>query len=252
MIKHISQILITKEKEPIPPPLQIAIQSVKNCFNNCSYTLYDNEKIIEIIRDGISQEALRAYMKIKPYANKASFARYCIIYLQGDWYVDITIKMLKGITIPDNIDFLGFRDLGDGLTPNSLPYNIQNSLFYSNKNNPVLEKAIEIVIENCTIENYGVTPVCTTGPGVLGRALAINGMKSTHILGLFMPLTPNHRIKNRSYILPDGNIVALHKNAWMPDALPADISAFGLKTTNNYIQMWNTRDVYDSSINLIN
>ena len=191
-------------------------------------------------------------MKIKPYAYKASFARYCIIYLQGGWYVDITIKMLMGIDISESTDFFGFRDLGDGLVPNTLPYNIQNSFFYSKKNSQILEKAIDLVIENCRNENYGVSPVCTTGPGVLGRALAINGLKKTHVLGLFMPLTPNHKLKNRSYILPDGNIVALHKNAWFPESKASDISAFGLKNTNNYIKMWQERNVYDDSINLLN
>ena len=68
-------------------------------------------------------------MKIKPYANKASFARYCIVYLQGGWYIDITIKVLKGINLSVETDLFGFRDLGDGLIQNTLPYNIQNSFF---------------------------------------------------------------------------------------------------------------------------
>ena len=129
MITNISQILITKEKEEIPPLIKNAINTVKLCFKNCNYKLYDDEKIIETIREGIGEEALKSYMKIKPYANKASFARYCIVYLQGGWYVDITIKMLKAINLSENIDFFGFRDLGDGLVPNTLPYNIQNSFF---------------------------------------------------------------------------------------------------------------------------
>ena len=250
MITNISQILITKEKEEIPPLIKKAIKTVKVCFKNCSYKLYDNEKIIETIREGIGEEALKTYIKIKPYANKASFARYCIIYLHGGWYVDITVKMLKGINFNERVDFFGFRDLGDGLVPNTLPYNVQNSLFYSKKKCPILEKAIELVIENSRNEYYGVSPVCTTGPGVLGRALAINGLKDTNILGLFTSLTPNHKIKNRSYLMPDGNIVALHKDNWITDAEAGDISAFGLKKTNNYVKMWRERDVYDDSIKL--
>tara|TARA_B100000945_G_C20196752_1_gene509461 strand:+ start:14 stop:583 length:570 start_codon:yes stop_codon:yes gene_type:complete len=189
-------------------------------------------------------------MKIKPYANKASFARYCIIYLKGGWYLDITIKLLTGITFSDDVDFLGFRDLGNGLSPNMLPYPIQNSFFYSKSKSKILENAIKLVIENCKNEYYGEAPVSTTGPGVMGRALAIEGLKSTHIIGLFMPLTPNHQLQNRSYILPNGRIVGLHKNAWMLGVEAADISKFGLKTTNNYIKMWFERDVYDRSINL--
>ena len=250
MIENITQILITKEKEPIPPLIESAIKSVKDSFPNFSYTLYDNEMIIEIIREGIGEEALRSYMKIKPYANKASFARYCIIYLKGGWYLDVTIKLLTGINLSGEVDFLGFRDLGEGLRPNTLPYSMQNSFFYSKSKSKILENAINLVIENCRNEYYGITPISTTGPGVLGRSLAIEGMKSTHVIGLFMPLTPNHQLKNASYVLPNGNIVALHKDAWFPKAKAADISEFGLKTTNNYLKMWNERDVYDNSINL--
>ena len=65
-----------------------------------------------------------------------------------------------------------------------------------------------------------------------------------------MPLIPNHRIKNTSYILPDGNILALHKNAWIPDSKAADLSVFGFKSTNNYMKMWQEGNVYDDSINL--
>ncbi len=254
MIKNLSQILITKEPEDIPPLIQGAIKTVRNVFNDCSYTLYDNEKIVNLIKNNIGEEALKAYKKINPYANKASFARYCIIFLKGGWYVDLSIKMSsqmigQKIHIPDEIDFLGFKDFGDGFIPSSLNYSIQNSIFYSKPNNKILQKAIEIVIENCKKENFGVSPICTTGPGVLGRAYASIGAKETHSLGMFMPLTPYHQNMNRSYILPDGTIFALHKNAWMPGIQPADISAFGFKTSNNYIKMWKERDgYYDKSI----
>ncbi len=251
MIKNVSQILITKEKEEIPPLIQVAIRSVKENYKDYSYTLYDDEKIIETIRAGMGNDALKAYLKIKPYANKASFARYCIVYLLGGWYVDITIKVLISINIPENVEFLGFRDFGDGFLPNSIHYNIQNSFFYSQSKSKILEKAIELVIENCRTENYGVSPICTTGPGVLGRAFAHYGYRNTTVLGIFMPLTPNHKKMNRSYLLPDGTIAALHKNAWMPNVMPADISAFGLKSSNNYVKMWHERDVYDKSISLL-
>ena len=152
------------------------------------------------------------------------------------------------INVPDQVEFIGFRDLGEGIVPNSLSYNVQNSLFYSKPKNRILQKAIELVIENCKNENYGFTPVCTSGPGVFGRALATYGIKKEHIIGVFMPLTPNHKNMNRSYILPDGTIFALHKNAWMPNIEASGISAFGFKSTNNYLKMWNDHEYYDESI----
>jgi len=253
MINNIHQILITKEPEKIPKVIQGAINSVKNSFNSCTYTLYDNEKIIDLIKNNFDINTLKAYNKIKAFAGKADLAKYCINYLKGGWYVDISIKMspfIQGVNLPEHIDFFGFRDVGDGLCPNTNSYNVQASLFYSKPNNIVLEKAIELVIENCKNEDYGYTPVCPTGPGVLGRAIATFGAKKSHVIGLFMPLTPNHKNMNRSYILPDGNIFALHKNAWLPTALPADISAFGFKSTNNYMKLYSEENYYDKSITI--
>ena len=256
MIKNLSQILITDGKEDIPPLIQESISNVRACFQDCKYTLYDNEKIIDLMKDNFDSETLKAYKKLKPYAYKSDLAKYCITYLKGGWYIDITIKFSsfllgKAINLPENIDFLGFKDFGDGLRPSTpLSYNLQNSVFYSNPKNPIIEKAIKLVIENCKDENIGLTPVCPTGPGVLGRSLAVFGAKDTHIIGIFMPLTPLHENKNRSYILPDGTIFALHKNAWMKNASPADLSSFGFKSTNNYLKMWNDKDIYDTSIKI--
>ena len=59
-----------------------------------------------------------------------------------------------------------------------------------------------------------------------------------------MPLTPMHPNKNRSYVLPNGEIVALHKNAWFSSAKPAEISSMGAKGTNNYVDIYRARNVY--------
>ena len=253
MINNIHQILITKEPEKIPEVIQGAITSVKNAFNHCTYTLYDNEKIIELIKNNFDINTLKAYNKIKAFAGKADLAKYCINYLKGGWYVDISILMspfAKVDELPERIDFLGFRDIGHGLRPNTLSYGICPSLFYSKSNNIVLEKAIELVIENCKNEDYGLTSICPTGPGVLGRAIATFGLKQSQVLGLYMPLTPNHQQMNISYVLPDGHIFALHKTSWLATAKPADISAFGFKSTNNYMKLYLEEDYYDKSITI--
>ena len=146
----------------------------------------------------------------------------------------------------DNIDFLGFVDMGNSLIPYTLPYPIVSSLFYATKGCKVLKKAIELVIDNCNKEYYGMTPTSPTGPGVLGRALAFYGLDRNQVIGHFLPLTPNHLNKNRSYILPDGSILALHKDAWLHNAKPAQISEFGITDSDNYLEMYNKKDIYNT------
>ena len=143
-------------------------------------------------------------------------------------------------------DFIGFVDKGNGMVrANQLPYPIVASLFYVDKGSKIMEKAIETILLNCRTKYYGITPICPTGPGVLGRALAHVGCQTNHLIGTFMPLTPNHDNLNRSYVLPDGTILAKHKDSWFSKAKTADISIFGLKGTNNYLDMYFNKDIYN-------
>jgi hypothetical protein len=55
-----------------------------------------------------------------------------------------------------------------------------------------------------------------------------------------LDLTPTHQIKNRAYVLPDGTIFAWHK----PSA-GGDLQALGGHGTNNYVTLWDARQIYE-------
>ena len=246
MIRNAFQILITNQANQITPLIECAQSSFKESLPGHSYTLYNKEMIEDLLKNEFDQDVINAFNKIKPKAFKADLARYCIAYKYGGWYADITLKFIKNIDGHlDDIEFLGFTDLGGGITPNQLPYAIQSSLFYSSKNSIIMEKAIQIILENCRNNYYGVSPTSITGPGVLGRAFAYYAFKRNHIIGHFIPLTPNHKNQNRSYVLPDGAIVALHKDAWVLNAKGGQINEFGFNEGNNYFEMFVNKDVYN-------
>ncbi len=245
MVSNVSQIFISESNSPLSPLIKEAIQTVKMCFNNCKYTLYNKDTLYDLIKEGIGEEALTAYKNLNAYACKADLGRYCIAYLIGGWYVDISIKILKTVAFGKEVDFLGFIDQGSGaFMPYSLSYPVQCSLFYSKPGSPIFAKAIELVIENCKTKNYGTSPLCISGPGVLGRALAHVGQKEKHILGHFIALTPNHIQKNRSYVLPNGEILAIHKDTWFPKCESGDIASLGALGTNDYYKMCESRSIY--------
>ena len=246
MVSNVSQIFISDSNETLPPLLKEAVQTVKMSFERCNYTLYNEETLKDLINDGIGNEALIAYKSLNAYACKADLGRYCIAYLRGGWYIDISIKILRTVNFGKEVDFLGFIDQGAGaFLPYSLAYPIQCSLFYSKPGSPIFAKAIDLVIENCKTKNYGVSPLCITATGVLGRALAHVGQKETHILGHFIPLTPNHKQKNRSYVLPSGDIMAIHKDTWFPQCEGGDLKSLGAIGTNNYYKMAEARTIYN-------
>tara|TARA_B100000579_G_C22660468_1_gene770697 strand:- start:92 stop:835 length:744 start_codon:yes stop_codon:yes gene_type:complete len=247
MTKNAFQIFINDKKEGLPSILNEACNTFREAFSDHDYTLYNKDMIIEIINQEFGKEVISAFHKLKPYAYKSDLARYCISYLYGGWYADVSVKLsTKLLTINYNFEFLGFIDRGDGHgIPNRLHYPIQNSFYYVKEKNQIMAKAIDLVLENCSNESYGITSVCPSGPGVLGRAFTFSGQKENHVLGYFMPLTPNHKKLNTSYVLPDGTILAQHKDAWFPSAKGGSFSAFGAKGTNNYQEMYLDKNIYN-------
>ncbi|WP_162146426.1 hypothetical protein [Kingella kingae] len=65
-------------------------------------------------------------------------------------------------------------------------------------------------------------------------------------LGLFTPLTPHLPYKNIAFLLNNGQIFAWYKRG----GYGGDLSALGATGTNNYIHMYEQRDIYDKSITL--
>ena len=56
-----------------------------------------------------------------------------------------------------------------------------------------------------------------------------------------MALTPNHQRRNLSFVLPDGQIMALFKKGWMQ---PGEVLFGKREGTNNYADLWVQRQVY--------
>ena len=250
---NVSQVLITDSNDPLPNLFKESTNTVKKYLINSNYHLYNHEECKDIIRDNFPKEVLNSFLKLNPYSYKVDLAYYCLGFLQGGWFVDMSIKIKLGLdmeTLP-NVDFFGFRDYGQGaIHPQTLHYPIQASLFYTKANSKIMERAIDIVVENCKNEYYGLTSSCQTGPSVLGRAQAQIGTSRNHIIGFFMPLTYQFKQKNRSYILPTGDIFALHKDTWLPNSSGGDISAFGAKGTNNHLEFFSNGTVYDKEIDI--
>ena len=66
---------------------------------------------------------------------------YCLFYVYGGWYVDLTLKMLTSVRVADHIDMIVFADRGCNFM--SQPWAIQNGLMFSNPGNHIFIRAID-------------------------------------------------------------------------------------------------------------
>ena len=250
---NISQIFITDSKQEIPSLFQESLNSVRLNLIHKNHHIYTKNELEELISNNFPKEVFNAFLKLKPYALKKDLASYCLGYLIGGWFIDITIKIIIPLNIheSDNIEFIAFKDFGQGaLNPRSLHYPLQVSLFYTKPKNKIMTRAIDLVVENCRNENYGVTSSCPTGPGILGRAQSFYGTNMNQMIGCFIPLTPDFNKKNKSYVLPNGDIFALHKDSWFNSASDGDLKNFGAKGTNNHLLMYAQKDIYKENISV--
>jgi hypothetical protein len=138
--------------------------------------------------------------------------------------------------VGERIKFLAFRDIQRF---SFTSWACATTVLYSKPNNPALQIAIEMIVNNCADKYYGITPLCPTGPTLLGKALAEHGSQPDFIYGDYLELTPTYEQKNRAFVLPDGTIMA-----WSKPSGGGDLTGVGAKGVNNYNELWAQRQVY--------
>jgi hypothetical protein len=135
--------------------------------------------MVNLIKQTYDRGVLNAYNSAIPMAYKADLARYCILHKYGGLYADLSVCFFSSI-----FSSFGFGEAGiQGMAHNQLilfrdafgqmPWITSNSIMYSHSpNHPLYEQCIEEACRNVTNRNYGKTPLCPTGPNLLGKCLA--------------------------------------------------------------------------------
>jgi mannosyltransferase OCH1-like enzyme len=235
-IENVHQILIS-DLEDVTPFVPIVTTSIKKYFNpkKYKYILWTKEDIRNFITNNFDNEVLAAYDKLKPYAYKADLARYCIVYVLGGWYVDINIKMIAIPPITDSFDMCLIRDYNNGTRV--APWQLANGFFYAKPKHPALLNAINMVVQHTKDLFYGKRTLSVTGPELFGSAVAAIGWDSNHNTNYLVGDFVNNFDLNRKQFVFNNKVIALHKQS-----LGGEV---GIKGTNNYVEMWHNRDIYN-------
>lgn len=235
------QIYISEGNQPMGPILSSYVESVKQNISYLEHELLNNNQIENFLKQHFKNDVIRAYQKLKPFAYKCDLARLCLLKIFGGWYIDLGFKATVPITsVNENINLIALRDT---TRYSEVSWACANNLIYSKPEHPAINRAIELITENCKNEYYGINQLSPTGPYVLGQAIAEYGPSQHTMFGDFLELTPNHLNKNRAAVLPDGTIIAMYKPS-MRQGLRQDLSEAGAQGTNNYETLWMNRDIY--------
>ena len=242
---HVFQILITDT--PIDPcdlskPVSIAMQSVKNSFSSASHRLLQGPEIESFRAEHFDQSVLGLFRGLVPYAYKSDLARYCLLYVYGGWYVDLTLKLLTSVRVANDVDMIIFADRG--CASMCQPWAIQNGLIYSKPRNPIFLRVIERISSYRECQYYGRSPLCPTGPNCFGMEVAAEESNMNILRGTFQPLTPTLSFNNLMYVAQSGQLIAQHRTSWMTGSEGGDFSVTQLPGVNNYKQLWAARQIY--------
>ena len=243
--ESIVQIFISDDNGDPPEMLKGPIASVQQSFSEYAYTLYNGEGLRAFIDQHFDKEVVAAYDKLVPYAYKADLGRYCLLYQQGGWYADISILMRQTVTqMEAGIEIVYFWILVMVSIRVEVCLMFPIRLFTQSRGLLYWNERLKQWCHCQEEEHYGLSIYCPTGPSVLGAAIASQERTAAQVCGHLMALTPNHRRRNLSFVLPDGQILALFKKGWMD---PDDV-LFGKRAgTNNYEDLWMERRVYGES-----
>jgi hypothetical protein len=240
---QLTQIYISEDSQPMGELLEFNAKKARAALPKLNYRIYGDSDIKELISSHFDQEILNTYNRLRPFAYKSDLARYCILHEVGGWYLDIGLSASGAqINVPNSISLIAFRDQPYRHTASS--FACANGAIYAKAKHSATAKAIELIVENTRNEYYGLTPLCPTGPTLWGRAIAITGIDNSCIFGDFLELTPSYSKKNKAMVLPDGTILAFHKQSG-----GGDLKALGAKGTNNYNDFWHNKQAYQNQCN---
>jgi mannosyltransferase OCH1-like enzyme len=228
---------LTVNSDPLST-LNLNIQSFRNCYPNSKYELFEDQKIREVISKNFKKEILDAYDCLIPFAYKADLARYCLLYLHGGIYSDISHLHINPIQIQENIKMVFFRDI-EFIHPT---WAVSNAVIYSEPEQDFMYNLICKIVENCNNKFYGKSPLDPTGPYLLGRQLTniedisniTFGDSTAFMVGANPSATKRHIIK----FMPDGSMIAIRNKK-----MDSTIDEF-IKGGNNYGKLWYDRKVY--------
>lgn len=159
---NIYQTFHTKD---LPPKMKECVETLKRQNPEFVHHLFDDNDCRKFIKDNFKEDVLNAYDSIIPGAYKSDLWRYCILYKYGGVYMDIKYKCA------DNVKLINFTDkeyfVEDYYHNNER--GVYNAIMICYKENPILLKAINKIIDNVNKKYYGNTALSPTGPTLLGN-----------------------------------------------------------------------------------
>ena len=225
----VHKIFINSTMEPVP--IEDNIQRALDTWKNYNVKIWYGNDCKEYLIKHFGQEHLDCFNSLIPYAYKADFMRYCIVYNEGGFYSDWQQVLVGSLDPYLRYSWVSCYDTTGEENKNYKC--MQNGFFGCPKGNSILKECISQILLNCKNKVYGKNPWYPTGPCLLGdvfRKVNLSNTKTGY--------TVNDPKDGPCFILDSKKIII---NKCCSDI---NVPASNFKNGNNYLYLWKEQNVY--------
>ena len=204
--------------------------------NNKGFELeyYDDDDCYNFIKNNFEEDVLNSYETLIPSAYKADLFRYCVLYIKGGIYSDLSQEILEPLE-----DIINFDNDTLVLTDDCIhkPYKkcgIQISFIATIPKQEIFKKCIDQIVENVKSTFKGDTPLCATGP-----YLFRNILDETDV---------NYKIK---LYQSDGFLIDEFKNKIIKTKINNHKKILYNNKNKYYLNLWEKNQIYKNKIGFV-
>ena len=174
--RKIFQLWHSKE---LPPLLKEAGERIRQENPDFEHHVYDSTECEQFIEEHFGKRVVEAYRKLVPVAYKTDLWRYCVLYVHGGIYLDISFEPINDFRFLQLIHKEHFSSevilhpyRGD------LYKGVSIGVMVAKAGNQRLLTCINKVVENIEKEDYGEGPYDITSAVVLGSCFTLEERKA--------------------------------------------------------------------------
>ena len=233
---------------------QNRFNSIMTILNNApefSYEFYDDDDLINYIKQNYADIVYDSINNLIPGAYKSDLFRYCYLLINGGIYMDCKKVFYEPLSdyINNFINFSSLESLDSfDIYVKDIPKNYAyNSIIVCNKFSKVIELALKYSIFNICNNMYKSNPLSITGPGCLGNVIDYIYNKSYPYY--YFNIVPQNKSDAESFI--HNNItnefykIPLIKNTYLGYY---DENYYLL---NHYHNLWHEHNIYKKDLSIL-
>lgn len=221
-----------------PKPKYVLDSEIQKTFKktldlNPGFTLkyYDDSQCFNFIKRHFEKNVVDAYERLIPGAYKADLFRYCVLYIEGGVYSDLTQTFYVPFDriIDFNLDSLVLVD--DFKASRCNIKGIQINFMAAIPRMKIFKDAIDAIVSNVNSNYYGSCSLEPTGPCLFRRIYDKSNIKAKIIL--------------KQKVNPD-RVEFLNGTVAYTNKMSVHNKSINKTKSNSYTTLWNQRKIYKS------